>query len=172
MNWVAAAPIYAISYFVAVAMFGWMARRRGLANEGTWILMQAALVGGLLGANLVQVAFAGQPGKTIEGGFIGGYLAVVWMKRRMRIARPTGDLFALAFPAGEAIGRIGCFVGGCCYGKIAHVAWAVHQHDAWRHPAQLYASAIAAISFVILLWLERRDVLLVNGLFFVQGMLF
>ena len=86
--------------------------------------------------------------------------------------RPTGDLFALAIPAGEAIGRIACFVGGCCYGKAANVAWAVHEHGEMRHPAQLYLALAAGICVAVLLAIEFRYKLPENGLFYAGGMLF
>jgi len=171
-RWLVAAPVYAAGYLAAILAFGWIAKRRGLATDGIWLLLQAGLIGGLVGANLVQFLVVGVPGKTIEGGILGGYLAVVLMKRRLGIKRSTGDLFALALPAGEAIGRIGCFIGGCCFGKTADVAWAVHDHGALRHPTQLYMAATAALTFFALLWLERRRVLPENGLFYTQGMLF
>lgn len=134
--------------------------------------MTAGLLGGLAGANLVQWLATGLPGKTIEGGIAGGWIAVVLAKRALGVTRPTGDLFALALPAGEAIGRIACFIGGCCYGKVAAVAWAVHDHDAWRHPAQLYLSFAAAVSFAALSAIERRMRLPDNALFYAGGMLF
>lgn len=167
-----AAPVYAIAYLGAALVFMTMARRRGLATAGIWQLMQAGLLGGLIGANLVQLLFTGAPGKAIEGGIAGGWLAVIFMKRRLGIVRPTGDLFAPAIALGEGIGRIGCFIVGCCYGKAANVAWAVHDHGALRHPAQLYLSASAFATFAVLIALERRRVLPENGLFYVQGMLF
>lgn len=134
--------------------------------------MAAGLLGGLAGANLVQWFATGLPGKTIEGGIAGGWIAVVAAKRALGVTRPTGDLFALAIPAGEAIGRIACFIGGCCYGKVTSVAWAVHDHDAWRHPAQLYLSFGAAVSFAALYAVERRVRLPENALFYAGGMLF
>lgn len=167
-----AAPVYALAYIAAAFVFRAMARRRGLATAGIWQLMQAGLLGGLVGANLVQLLFTGAPGKAIEGGIAGGWLAVIFMKRRLGIVRSTGDLFAPAIALGEAIGRIGCFIVGCCYGKAAEVAWAVHDHGAFRHPAQLYLSVAAFATFGFLLMLERRRVLPENGLFYVQGMLF
>jgi phosphatidylglycerol:prolipoprotein diacylglycerol transferase len=89
------------------------------------------------------------------------------------VKRSTGDLFALAIPLGEAIGRIGCFIGGCCYGKIANgLSWAVYDHDAWRHPTQLYLSFGAACCFAILLFAERKKLLPENSLFAMGGMLF
>ncbi|MDP9019152.1 MAG: prolipoprotein diacylglyceryl transferase [Candidatus Eremiobacteraeota bacterium] len=171
-RWLAAAPVYAVAYGCGLLVFAWMARRRGLATAGIWLLMQAAVFGGLIGANLVQLLATGLPGKTIEGGFIGGYIAVVLMKRHLGIRRPTGDLFALAFPAGEAIGRIACFIGGCCYGKVTAAALALHDHGAYRYPTQLFMAACAAASFAFLLWIERKYRLPENGLFYTQGILF
>ena len=172
LRWLIAAPIYACAYAVAALVFWQMARRRGMAMDGIARVMAAGLIGGLAGANLLQLLATGLPGKTIEGGILGGWLAVIWMKHRLGITRPTGDLFALALPAGEAIGRIACFVGGCCYGKVASVAWALHDHNGWRHPAQLYSSVGAALCFALLYWVARRCPLPENGLFYLGGILF
>jgi phosphatidylglycerol:prolipoprotein diacylglycerol transferase len=79
--------------------------------------MFAGIAGGLIGANIAQLVATDSPGKSILGGISGGYLAVMAAKRYLGIVRPTGDLFALALAAGEAIGRWGCFLAGCCYGK-------------------------------------------------------
>jgi phosphatidylglycerol:prolipoprotein diacylglycerol transferase len=172
LRWLLAAPIYVAAYAVAAFVFWQMARRRGMATDGIARIAAAGLVGGLAGANLLQLAVTAFPGKTIEGGIAGGWLAVIWMKRRLGITRPTGDLFALAIPAGEAVGRVACFVGGCCYGRAASVAWAVHEHGALRHPAQLYLGFAAALCFVVLLIVERRRILPENGLFYLGGLLF
>jgi len=172
VRWLLAMPLYAAAYAAGVLVFRWAARRRGLDTDGMRLLMAGGLIGGLLGANATQLLAAGAPGKTIEGGILGGFLTVVALKRRLGITRPTGDLFALAVPAGEAVGRLGCFVGGCCYGKITTGAVAVHDHDAFRYPAQLYSSLAAALSFAFLFWLDRKHVLPENGLLYVQIGLF
>lgn len=172
-RWLLAAPIYGLAYLCAGAIFWWAARRRGIDAAIVWRVLSAGLVGGLIGANLVQILATGMPGKAIEGGIIGGWLTVVAVKRRFGITVATGDLFALAIPLGEAIGRIACFIGGCCYGKIAtHLPWAVYDHGAFRHPSQLYLSLLAACAFVVLLNVERARILPQNGLFYLGGMLF
>ena len=167
-----AAPVYALAYVVAAAAFWWMARRRGMAGDEVVRIMGAGVIGGLAGANLLQLCATGLPGKTIEGGIIGGWVAVVAAKRVLGITYPTGDLFALALPVGEAIGRVACFIGGCCYGKIAGVAWAVHDHGAWRHPTQLYLTLAAALCAAVLLSVEKYRPLPSNGLFYLGGMFF
>ena len=162
--------IYSVAYLTGIAVFAWMARRRNVLTHGMFAIMAAGLVGGLLGANLAQLA-TGQDGKTVLGGVAGGYLAVILCKRKLGITRPTGDLFAVAWCAGEAVGRWGCFFGGCCYGTECRLPWAVWQHGAFRHPSQIYLSLACLVVLVILLMFDRLhppD----NGLFFLQGLLY
>ena len=61
-------------------MFGYVAKRRGLATEGIWALIVAGVIGGLAGANLVQLLVAHTPGKTIIGAIACGYLAIVYTR--------------------------------------------------------------------------------------------
>ncbi len=133
-------------------------------------LLLAGLAGGLLGAKLAQWLALGWPlgamaapalrpelgGRTIIGGIIGGWLAVELAKWRMGVKRSTGDLFALALPAGEAVGRIGCLLHGCCYGMPCSLPWAIEQHGALRHPTQAYSALAALTILAVLLWLRGR----------------
>ena len=169
MIW-ASSAVYALAYVVGLAIFAAAARRRGMATDGVRLIMFAGLVGGLLGANLAQLIATDAPGKAILGGVAGGYLAVIAAKRYLGIVRPTGDMFALALAAGEAIGRWGCFLAGCCYGKPTDSSLGVWQHDAWRHPTQVYLSLCAALTYCILVRFERAKPP-ENALFFLQGSL-
>ena len=159
-----------LGYLVGGVVFLIQARRRKLATEGMGIIFAVALIGGLAGAKLTEWIFgAGAPmfnspaaffsplvgGRSILGGVLVGWLCVEIAKKRMGIRRKTGDLFALALPAGEAVGRLGCFFGGCCYGKSADVPWAVFQHGDLRHPTQLYSS-LAAIITLFVVWFFRN----------------
>lgn len=169
MIW-ASSAVYALAYATGLAVFAAAAKRRGMATDGIRLIMFAGIVGGLFGANLAQFIAIDGPGKTILGGVAGGYLAVIAAKRYLGIVRPTGDLFALALAAGEAIGRWGCFLAGCCYGKKTAESWGVWQHDAWRHPTQIYLSLAAAATYFILLRFERAKPP-ENAMFFLQGSL-
>jgi len=157
-----------LGYLTGAAVFLWAARGRRLATEGiAWVAL-AGLVGGVLGAKGAEWALApARPeglaaldplagGRTILGGLFGGWLAIEAAKARLGIRRSTGDLFALALPAGEAVGRLGCFFHTCCHGTEATVPWAVFQHWALRHPAQLYAAAAGLLTLLALLWLRPR----------------
>lgn len=101
------AGCYGLGYLTGLAAFVWMARRRKMATSGILAIMGAGLIGGLIAANLTQWVFGGSAGKTVLGGIAGGYLTVICYKRYLGIQRPTGDLFAAAVSAGEAVSRCG-----------------------------------------------------------------
>jgi phosphatidylglycerol:prolipoprotein diacylglycerol transferase len=172
---IASAVFYALGYLTGLAAFAWMAQRRRMATSGIFTLMSVGLLGGLLAANLTQwlthATIGGPAGKTVLGGVAGGYLAVLLYKRVTGLRRPTGDLFAVALSAGEAVGRLGCFFGGCCYGKPTLCAWAVWQHGAARHPTQLYLSLACLAILLFLLWLDQTHPP-ENMLFYTQGLLY
>ena len=56
-------------------------------------------------------------GKRILGGLLGGYGGVELMKWLIGYKKSTGDAFALIMPLGIALGRVGCWLQGCCLGK-------------------------------------------------------
>jgi phosphatidylglycerol---prolipoprotein diacylglyceryl transferase len=168
----AAAICYALAYLVGLGAFAWIAYRRGLATAGIKAVAVAGLMGGLVGANAAQWLASGAPGKTALGGIAGGYLTVALYKRHLGLRRPTGDLFAVAVCAGEAVGRWGCFFGGCCYGRPTDAPFAVYQHDALRHPTQIYLS-VACFLILWAMYLFHRFVRPPeNGLFFLHGLLY
>jgi len=99
-------------------------------------------------------------GKTIMCGLVGGYLGVELAKWALEIRVKTGDGYALPVAAAVAIGRLGCFQAGCCYGRETTVPWGV-QFPATagpeiRHPTQLYEFAFHAIAAVLLYLAWRR----------------
>jgi len=109
--------------------------------------------------------------KIWEGGlvFYGGLLlavpTVLWYVKKNNLnVWNTADLFAPSLAIGHAIGRLGCFFSGCCYGKPAEgLPWAVTFTDPESlaiigvplHPTQLYESLGEFINFFILIILRR-----------------
>lgn len=160
-----------LGYLTGAVVLVWAARQRKLLTDGMMRISAFALLGGIVGAKLSEFLFEGWPfrisfaaifdpslgGKALLGGIAGGWIAAEIAKRRMGIRRSTGDLFAYALPAGEAIGRIGCYFNGCCYGKATNCALAIFQHGAWRHPTQIYSAITAALIFLAVV-LARKSV--------------
>lgn len=106
-----------------------------------------------------------------EGGFVfyGGLLGALvigyrWCTKHDQSAWRWGDFFAPIFALCYALGRIGCFLNGCCFGKTCDLPWAVTfpSHAAYgievlpRHPTQLYAAIWELAVLTVLLVVEKR----------------
>jgi phosphatidylglycerol:prolipoprotein diacylglycerol transferase len=94
-------------------------------------------------------------GKTIVFGLVGGYFGVEIAKWALDIRIKTGDSFAMPVAVGIAIGRVACFVGGCCYGTPTSLPWGVDFGDGPRHPTQLYETVFHLSAAACLLVMER-----------------
>ncbi len=75
---------------------------------------------------LINVLNVANGGLVVYGSMIGGALAclIYLFLKKLPIA-PTLDLFAPALMLGVAIGRIGCFLNGCCFGGPCDAPWSV-----------------------------------------------
>ncbi|MCX5700541.1 MAG: prolipoprotein diacylglyceryl transferase [Candidatus Omnitrophica bacterium] len=146
------------------------AKRKEYNSENVLYIVFAALLGGLIGSKLgsalfvypdfyinnpLAILFPEVGGKTIVGGLIGGYIGVIIAKRILKVKRSTGDLFAPGLALGIAIGRIGCFLNGCCYGVPTCLPWGIFYKGAIRHPTQIYESIFCLILFLYL-WSVRE----------------
>ncbi len=81
--------------------------------------------GGLL-AGLGALVNVSRGGLVIYGAVLGGALGLLVFARRGGLpAWAVGDLVAPALLLGMALGRVGCFLNGCCFGGVCECAWAV-----------------------------------------------
>lgn len=94
-------------------------------------------------------------GFVFYGGLVGGslYLLVETMILKSMPFKKLGLLIP-ALTISHGIGRIGCFLTGCCYGTHCDLPWAIKMHGHFRHPVQLYESlglfTIAAIAIAMI----------------------
>ena len=147
------APIYGygvmmvIGFFLAMALAKFLARHSKLDPEIFANAALIALVTGVLGARLSHVLenlsdytrsdlSVGQNlwnainirsgGLTYYGGFLLAFPALLiygWYKRvPLRLGM---DIIAPCVMIGLGLGRVGCYLNGCCYGAQSNVSWAV-----------------------------------------------
>ena len=71
---------------------------------------------------------------------------------------------------GHALGRTGCFLSGCCYGKITQVPWSIYLHGHFRHPVPLYEAGFLVLLAIVSHRLLKRGAssLSVAGFYFVM----
>jgi phosphatidylglycerol---prolipoprotein diacylglyceryl transferase len=110
-----------------------------------------------------------QAGGVFSGGLLAALLAAVWYIRKHRLpALATCDAFAPGLALGHAIGRLGCFAAGCCFGKPTHSWWGVTFTNPVAHdlvgtplhealePTQLFEFAVELANFFLLMWMLKR----------------
>ncbi len=178
--------VLAIAFLAGLWVASRQARRAGLDDERAGRVTDMAvwvLIAGLLGAKALLLAvdwryYTGNPrellaifqsGGVFYGGLLAGLLVAWWYARRYQLPGwLTADALAPGVMVGQAIGRLGCFSAGCCWGKPASVPWAVTFTDTYAaravgtplytplHPSQLYESLAAFLIFGFLLWLTGR----------------
>lgn len=167
-------PSYSFFVLLGVAvgllLFWRESVRQHAVSERTFTVLLGALFGGVLGSKLPMILLYWRDmvaqfpdltllitSRSITGGLAGGAVGVFLAKRRFGITGRRGNLFVPGIAAGVAIGRLGCFFRGCCYGTPSMLPWAVDFGDGvMRHPAQLYEMAFMALLFVVGLVAVRR----------------
>ncbi len=117
--------------------------------------------------NLFDIVKIWEGGLVFYGGLIFAVPTAIWyVKRKDLPLWQTADIFAPSVALGHAIGRLGCFASGCCYGKPAEgIPWAVTFTDPNSlaiigvplHPTQLYEAAGEFLNFLILILIRRRQ---------------
>ncbi len=154
--------------------------RLGLPKDKIFDLLFWIIVGALLGGKLFYIWFNFDSfsassliekiryGFVFYGGFLGGITAgIIWLKKYKKPLLPALDFFAVPLALGHAIGRIGCFLAGCCYGKIAHNFLGVkytdphslvphHLHNVSLYPVQIMESVLVLLLFFILFHFYKR----------------
>ncbi|WP_428898157.1 phosphatidylglycerol:prolipoprotein diacylglycerol transferase [Parelusimicrobium proximum] len=167
----------AIGYIVGISYLIKNRDKIGISKDMLWDILFITIFAAVLGGKLMHILVEVRPTSLAEWKsivlnfrygyvFFGGFLAVVaslavFLRVKKMPFFKTFDFLAVALPLGHAIGRIGCFLVGCCHGKPWNGPWAVtfHNHDALVepevlgvpvHPTQLYEVIINLLIFAIL----------------------
>lgn len=186
---------YALSSVAGILLAGWYAcraaRRRGVDDNEIIVLLLVSAMGILLGSHVLY-ALTNLPallrylsesanlslgdwfrgllpyvgGAVFYGGLLGGLAAgALYLRIRRLPFAAYADIAAPAIPLFHAFGRIGCFLGGCCYGipwegGITYTrALSPEANGVARFPVQLLESALLFALFFLLAALFRRGAL-------------
>jgi len=161
----------------------WTASRRCLADGlpgetivdlGPWLML-----GAIVGARALHVIsywredYAHEPiweifairhgGLVFYGGLIGASLTTVFYARVRQLPLwKLADAMAPSIALGQAFGRVGCLMNGCCYGTACTLPWAIRfpsdhpTHHLPVHPTEIYEALLNAGLYLGLAWFYGR----------------
>ncbi len=155
-TWQVVVSTHALLVVAAVVVGTLVAMRRAREPIVAAAWLPVLVVAALVASHLLHRAFHGGEGWLWSGGLssmggVAGIVLVVAVAARGS-ARRFADLADAVAPAAIValgIGRIGCFLGGCCWGEPTDLPWGVVFPELGppaRHPLQLYS---AALDFVL-----------------------
>jgi phosphatidylglycerol---prolipoprotein diacylglyceryl transferase len=181
---------YGLTYLAAFGLFLFLGVRRlqhppfaALAQAGVWqrrdvedilfLGVMGVVLGGRLGYCLfykpayylthpLEVFAVWQGGMSFHGGLLGVIAAMVWFARtRQRPFLQVMDFVAPCVPTGLAAGRVGNFINGELWGRLADPAlpWGMVFRGAGglpRHPSQIYQFLLEGLLLFVLLWFYAR----------------
>lgn len=176
--------VFLAAAYIAALQFGLRrADHAGLNGQRVMDLGILAIITALVGAKLLLFfvdfdRFTSDPAQLMvllkSGGvFYGGLLLAVpmswWYIRRHKLPLwTTCDLFAPGIALAQGVGRLGCLLAGCCYGKVTDLPWGITFTSTLAaanvgtpleialHPTQIYEAAAALLILGALLVGERH----------------
>jgi len=126
--------------------------------------------------DILSIFYFWKGGTASTGAYIGGFIALILLTKFYKIpVKRFLDCIAIPVSAAIFFGRIGCFLNGCCYGKISGLPWAMHfpegsgpYYDQLQsglitanqlslpvHPTQLYEALYALLLFLLLMFYRK-----------------
>lgn len=161
----------AIAFIVSTVLLTRQARRAGLDEEVINNLCILLLISGIISARLFYIVlnigyFVAHPAEVFKlqhgglvwfGGFIGALMCgYAYMKYKKLDTMSMLDLFVPYVALGQAIGRVGCFFNGCCYGREA--SWGIFSPASGLTlvPSQLFDSLTLFFVFLALRFMQKN----------------
>jgi len=156
----------ALGFITATLLAVRTAEKFHIPQDRVTTLALVILISGILGARLLYILlnlkyFASRPLETVmvwHGGlaFYGGVVtafitSLIYLKIAKQPLLDIADLIVPYICLGHSIGRIGCFLNSCCFGKTTSVFYGIAFADGLvRHPTQLYSSLYLLFLYMFL----------------------
>ena len=159
-----------IAFIVSTYLAAREAKRKGIDPDIIFNLCFIIFVSGIIGARIFYVLsnlsyYLGNPLEIImlqKGGLawfggltLGVFSGIAYLRIKKLCIYKLADLLVPFVALGQAIGRLGCFLNGCCYGKESAYGIYSPVQEAVLIPAQLYSSLLLVCIFIVLRILQN-----------------
>ncbi len=182
----------ALAFVAAILLCYFRAKKAGLDPDKILNLAIIAILAGMAGANLhyiiVSYSFSDiigcikdgsfsvfkSGGLVFYGGFILAAACCIWYLKAKKLSiSDYASVIIPSIPLAHAIGRVGCFLAGCCYGRVCDTALSVIYTNPIGgapvgvpvFPVQLLEAALNLIIFAILLIYTRKKMKSASSIF-------
>jgi len=160
-----------VAFFTAVHLAAKQAARQGVDPESIFNLCFCVFISGLLGARIfyiflnlsfylrhpLEIIMLQHGGMAWFGGMFAGFLGGWWFIKKNKMSPlETMDLLVPFIALAQAIGRIGCLLNGCCYGRSSLFGLYFPVFHQVLIPTQLYSSLLLVLIFIILRFMQEK----------------
>lgn len=161
----------ALAFIVGSFLVCAQAKKEGISPEIVFNFTFFVFISGVIGArafyvldnfgyylkNPKEIIMLQQGGLAWFGGLISAVICgVIYLKQKKLSVYRILDLVAPFVALAQAIGRIGCLLNGCCFGKVSQFGFYFPVHDATLIPTQIYSSLGLIAIFIYLRLIQDR----------------
>lgn len=177
--------LVALGMLLGLAIVLRLSKKQNLDPDEMWNLCGLVILAGIIGSKALYIItdwgyYSANPreifslstlqaGGVFSGGLVLALITAIWYLRKHKISfLSAADVIAPGLALGHAIGRVGCFSAGCCYGKPTDLPWGVVFTNPLAreitgtplgvklHPTQLYEAIAELINFLVLYFVATR----------------
>lgn len=166
---------YGLMLVIAFSLSSWLAcqeaKKRQINSELIFNFLFTVFISGVIGArifyvienigyyfkNPLEIIMLQYGGLSWFGGLIMGVVSGIIYLRKEKLGIYTIlDLVAPFIALGQVLGRIGCLLNGCCFGKVSFYGIYFEVHKLILLPTQIYSAVILLVIFIILRLLQNK----------------
>jgi len=167
-----------IGILAALCLLSYRSKKQQYNEDNVWDMAIISIICGVIGGKVMYIItdikeVLQNPsvlknvgnGFVIYGAILGGILGVyIYSKKKDWNTLSVLDLLVPSLPLAQGFGRIGCFLAGCCYGKVTSLPIGVEFNNSPFAPAniqliptQIYSSIFDFMLALFLLWYDRCE---------------
>lgn len=160
-----------LAFIISSTLARFQAKRQNINPDLIFNLAFIVFISGIIGARLlyiienvgyyiknpIEIIILPHGGLSWFGGLLFGIISgIVYLRKKDLSLYKIFDLVVPFVALAGGIGRIGCLLNGCCFGKVSRFGIYFDVHKSVLTPTQLYSSLALVFIFIILRFLQDR----------------